>query len=130
MNRVNATFFQPGVQSRVNPLIRKTELTAKSRSFVLYLDRTGSLYFTKENYDDFDYAVRRIRTYRLCGILWVSQFKGHLQQTANGLLSFPFMIRNQFTTALSTFEGARAQRSTLEYQRDFKQAAPGQEHTR
>ena len=46
--------------------------------------------------------------------------RGHLQQTSNGLLSFPFTIRNQFVTALSTLEGAKALRKEfLEYQRDF-----------
>jgi hypothetical protein len=46
--------------------------------------------------------------------------RGHLQQTSNGLLSFPFTIRNQFVTALSTLEGAKALRKDfLEYQRDF-----------
>ena len=51
--------------------------------------------------------------------------RGHLQQTNNGLLSFPFTIRNQFVTALSTLEGARALRKELlSYQRDFyRQAA-------
>jgi hypothetical protein len=43
-----------------------------------------------------------------------------LQQTSNGLLSFPFTIRNQFVTALSTLEGAKTLRKEfLEYQRDF-----------
>jgi hypothetical protein len=46
--------------------------------------------------------------------------RGHLQQTNNGLLSFPFTIRNQFVTALSTLEGAKSLRKEfLEYQRDF-----------
>src|SRR6185503_3968258 len=46
--------------------------------------------------------------------------RGHLQQTANGLLSFPFTIRNQFTTTLSTLEGAKVLRKDfLQWQRDF-----------
>src|SRR5690606_19296418 len=50
--------------------------------------------------------------------------RGHLQETANGLLSFPFTIRNQFVTALSTLEGANAlRREFLEWQREFYQAA-------
>ncbi len=56
----NATFFfQPGVASRVNPLTpaKNQELTAKLAKFhAAFLDRTGSLYFTKENYDDFYYG--------------------------------------------------------------------------
>jgi len=123
----NATFFfQPGVAARVNPLTpeKNQELTSKLAKFhAAFLDRIGSLYFTKENYDDFYYG--KGSTYPdvqgCIGILFEqASSRGHLQQTANGLLSFPFTIRNQFVTALSTLEGAKALRKDfLEYQRDF-----------
>ena len=123
----NATFFfQPGVPSRVNPLTpdKNQELTAKLAKFhAAFLDRIGSLYFTKENYDDFYYG--KGSTYPdingAIGILFEqASSRGHLQQTANGLLSFPFTIRNQFTTTLSTLEGAKVLRKEfLEWQRDF-----------
>jgi hypothetical protein len=123
----NATFFfQPGVASRVNPLTpeKNQELTAKLAKFhAAFLDRIGSLYFTKENYDDFYYG--KGSTYPdvqgCIGILFEqASSRGHLQQTSNGLLSFPFTIRNQFVTALSTLEGAKVLRKDfLEYQRDF-----------
>ncbi|HET6767403.1 MAG TPA: M14 metallopeptidase family protein [Chitinophagaceae bacterium] len=123
----NATFFfQPGVPSRVNPLTpaKNQELTAKLGKFhAAFLDRIGSMYFTKENYDDFYYG--KGSTYPdvqgCIGILFEqASSRGHLQQTNNGLLSFPFTIRNQFVTALSTLEGAKALRKEfLEYQRDF-----------
>ncbi len=123
----NATFFfQPGVPSRVNPLTpeKNQELTAKLGKFhAQFLDRIGSLYFTKENYDDFYYG--KGSTYPdvqgCIGILFEqASSRGHLQQTANGLLSFPFTIRNQFVTALSTLEGAKALRKEfLSFQRDF-----------
>jgi hypothetical protein len=111
----NATFFfQPGVPSRVNPLTpdKNQELTGKLAKYhAQFLDRIGSLYFTKENYDDFYYG--KGSTYPdvngAIGILFEqASSRGHLQQTANGLLSFPFTIKNQFTTALSTLEGANA----------------------
>lgn len=123
----NATFFfQPGVPSRVNPLTpdKNQELTAKLAKFhAAFLDRIGSLYFTKENYDDFYYG--KGSTYPdingAIGILFEqASSRGHLQQTANGVLSFPFTIRNQFTTTLSTLEGAKALRKEfLQWQRDF-----------
>jgi len=123
----NATFFfQPGVPSRVNPLTpdKNQELTAKLGKFhAAYLDRIGSLYFTKENYDDFYYG--KGSTYPdingAIGILFEqASSRGHLQQTANGLLSFPFTIKNQFVTALSTLEGAKYLRKEfLQWQRDF-----------
>jgi len=127
----NATFFfQPGVASRVNPLTpdKNQELTAKLAKFhAAFLDRIGSMYFTKENYDDFYYG--KGSTYPdvqgCIGILFEqASSRGHLQQTSNGLLSFPFTIKNQFTTALSTLEGAKALRKEfLEYQRNFFKGA-------
>lgn len=128
----NATFFfQPGVPSRVNPLTpeKNQELTGKLGKFhAAFLDRIGSMYFTKENYDDFYYG--KGSTYPdvqgCIGILFEqASSRGHLQQTSNGLLSFPFTIKNQFVTALSTLEGAKSLRKEfLEYQRDFfKQAS-------
>jgi hypothetical protein len=33
--------------------------------------------------------------------------RGHAQETANGILKFPFYHKNQFHTALSTLEGAK-----------------------
>ena len=127
----NATFFfQPGVPSRVNPLTpaKNQELTNKLAKFhAAFLDRIGSLYFTKENYDDFYYG--KGSTYPdingAIGILFEqASSRGHAQQTANGILTFPFTIKNQFTTMLSTLEGAKALRKEfLEWQRDFYKAA-------
>ncbi len=127
----NATFFfQPGVPSRVNPLTpaKNQELTAALGNFhAAFLDRIGSLYFTKESYDDFYYG--KGSTYPdingAIGILFEqASSRGHLQETANGLLSFPFTIRNQFITALSTLEGAKSLRKEfLNWQRDFYKTA-------
>jgi hypothetical protein len=123
----NATFFfQPGVPSRVNPLTPNInqELTAKLATFhAKRLDKIGSLYFTRENYDDFYYG--KGSTYPdiqgCIGILFEqASSRGHLQRTANGMLSFPATIKNQYQTALSTLEGAQALRKDLlTYQRDF-----------
>jgi hypothetical protein len=123
----NATFFfQPGVPSRVNPLTPagNQELTGKLGAYhAAFLDRIGSLYFTRENYDDFYYG--KGSTYPdingAIGILFEqASSRGHAQQTENGILRFPFTIKNQFTTTLSTLEGAKALRKEfLTYQRDF-----------
>ncbi len=119
-------FFQPGVPARVNPLTpqKNQELTAKIATFhAKFLDKIGSLYFTKENYDDFYYG--KGSTYPdvqgCIGILFEqASSRGHAQQTTNGILRFPFTIRNQFTTTLSTLEAAGTMRvELLNYQRDF-----------
>lgn len=128
----NATFFfQPGVPSRVNPLTpaKNQELTASLAKFHAHvLDSIGTFYFTKEGYDDFYYG--KGSTYPdingAVGILFEqASSRGHLQESTNGLLSFPATIRNQFNTALSTLQGALALRKDLlGYQRDFYKQAP------
>lgn len=119
-------FFQPGVPSRVNPNTpnKNQELTAAIGLYhAKFLDSIGSLYFTKEGYDDFYYG--KGSTYPdingAVGILFEqASSRGHLQETDNGLLSFPFTIRNQFTTTLSTLAAANGLRQAmLTYQRDF-----------
>ena len=119
-------FFQPGVPSRVNPNTpaKNQELTAALATYhAKFLDSIGSLYFTKEGYDDFYYG--KGSTYPdingSIGILFEqASSRGHAQETDNGLLTFPFTIRNQFTTALSTLAGAKNLRKEfLDYQRNF-----------
>ena len=123
----NATFFfQPGVPARVNPLTpeKNRELTAKLAKFhAKALDKIGSLYFTKESYDDFYYG--KGSTYPdingAIGILFEqASSRGHAQETTNGILRFPATIKNQFVTALSTLEGAKNLRKEfLDWQRTF-----------
>jgi Zinc carboxypeptidase len=123
----NATFFfQPGVPSRVNPLTpeKNQELTNKLAKYhAKALDKIGSLYFTKENYDDFYYG--KGSTYPdingAIGILFEqASSRGHAQETVNGILKFPATIKNQFTTALSTLEGAKNLRKEfLDWQKTF-----------
>ncbi|MBM3441748.1 MAG: zinc carboxypeptidase [Bacteroidetes bacterium] len=123
----NATFFfQPGEPARVNANTprRNQELTAEVATYhARHLDRIGSLYFTKEGFDDFYYG--KGSTYPDVnggiGILFEqASSRGHVQESINGPLSFPFTIRNQFTTMLSTLDAARNMRKKLlDYQRDF-----------
>ena len=50
--------------------------------------------------------------------------RGHAQETSNGLLTFPFTIRNQYTAAMSTLAAAKSMRAKiLAYQQDFYQQA-------
>jgi hypothetical protein len=45
-----------------------------------------------------------------------------MQRSANGIITFPFTIRNQFTTSLSTLQATSEMRTDLlAYQRDFMQ---------
>jgi hypothetical protein len=126
MGSNSSFFFQPGVPSRVNPNTpaRNQELTgAIGKYHAKFLDSIGSMYFTKEGYDDFYYG--KGSTYPdingAIGILFEqASSRGHVQETDNGLLTFPFTIRNQFTTTLSTLAAAQGLRKELlGFQRDF-----------
>lgn len=123
----NSTFFfQPGVPSRTHPLTPKLnqELTEKVGTYhAKALDKIGSLYYTKEGYDDFYYG--KGSTFPDInggiGILFEqASSRGHAQESANGVLRFPFTIRNQFTAALSSWQATLEMREELlNYQRDF-----------
>lgn len=123
----NATyFFQPGEPSRTNPLTPELNqiLTQKIATYhAKALDKIGSSYFIEENYDDFYYG--KGSSYPdingSIGILFEqASSRGHAQESANGILTFPFTIRNQFTTSLSSLQAAYEMRKELlEYQRDF-----------
>jgi hypothetical protein len=123
----NSTFFfMPGEPSRVNPLtpVINQQLTERiGRYHAAALDKIGSLYYTKEGFDDF--YVGKGSTYPdlqgCVGILFEqASSRGHLQDTENGPLSFAFTIRNQLTTALSTQRAAVGLREDLlRYQRSY-----------
>ncbi len=127
----NSTFFfQPGVPARTHPLTPKLnqELTEKIGEFhAAALDSIGSFYYTKEGYDDFYYG--KGSTFPDInggvGILFEqASSRGHAQESANGILRFPFTIRNQFATAISTWKASVSMREELlNYQRDFYKKA-------
>ena len=105
----NSTFFfQPGIPSRTNPNTpaKNQELTEDIAVFhAKALDEIGSLYYSKESFDDFYYGKGSTYpdAHGCIGILFEqASSRGHLQESINGVLSFPFTIRNQVTTSLST----------------------------
>ncbi|MBA4322530.1 MAG: zinc carboxypeptidase, partial [Odoribacter sp.] len=130
----NATFFfQPGIQSRNNPLTppENQELTAEIGKFhEKFLNSIGSLYYTEESFDDFYFGKGSAYPdiHGSVGILFEQAgVKGHLKETPGGLLTFPFAIRNQFTVSLSSMEaGLKMKDKLLESQRKFYKDAIAQ----
>ncbi|MEZ4827101.1 MAG: M14 family zinc carboxypeptidase [Bacteroidia bacterium] len=119
-------FFQPGIPARTHPLTPQGAISltySMSPYYASALDSIGSLYFTEEDYDDFFYG--KGSTYPDInggvGILFEqASSRGHVQETENGLLTFPFTIRNQFTASLATLRGTLKLRTQLlDYQREF-----------
>lgn len=123
----NSTFFfQPGVPSRVNPLTptHNQVLTSKiSLYHAKLLSERKVLFYTQENFDDFYYG--KGSTYPdvngAVGILFEQgSSRGSAQDTDNGLLTFPYSVRNQVFASLSTLQAVRDMRLELnEYARDF-----------
>jgi hypothetical protein len=127
MGNVNRTyFFQPGIAKMVHPLTPKANqtLTEKmAQEHAKALDAIGSLYYTGESYDD--YYIGKGSTYPdvngSVGVLFEqASSRGFHTNTEHGLLTFPFTIRNQFVTSLSTLKSAHALRTEfLTYQQTF-----------
>lgn len=126
MGTNSSFFFQPGIPSRVNPLtpMMNQKLTKKIADYhIEAFDKLGSLYYSEEDFDDFYYG--KGSTYPdvngSIGILFEqASSRGHLQESENGLLSFPFTIRNQLTAVFSTLKAANSLRiELLGYFRSF-----------
>ena len=123
----NSTFFfQPGVPSRTHPLTPKLnqDITRKiSKYHVKALDEIGSLYYSEERFDDFYYG--KGSTFPDInggiGILFEqASSRGHIQNSDNGVLTFPYTIKNQLTAGLSTLDAALSMRNEiLNYQYNF-----------
>lgn len=123
----NSTFFfQPGIPSRTHPITpqRNQDLTGKIGEYhAKFLDDIGSLYYTKESFDDYYYG--KGSTYPdvngAIGILFEqASSRGHYQESVHGIMTFPFTVRNQFRTSLSTLQAAyELRRDLLDWQREF-----------
>ena len=119
MGTNSSFFFQPGVPERKNPLISDLN-QALTKEIGTYhedaLNKIGSLYYSEESYDDFFFG--KASTYPdangSIGILFEQgSSRGHIQESVNGILTFPFTIRNQLTAAFSTLKAAQNMRVKL-----------------
>ncbi|WP_046246351.1 M14 family zinc carboxypeptidase [Hymenobacter terrenus] len=94
-----------------------------AKYFAQSLDNLGTLYWTKEQFDnlspiygstypDFEGGV---------GITFeVGSSRGLAQESTNGVVTFPFTIRNHVATGLATVRGAVEEKELyLRHQRDF-----------
>ncbi|MDR3219517.1 MAG: peptidase M14 [Dysgonamonadaceae bacterium] len=120
-------YFSPGHPKRTHPLTSQLnqDLTAKLTGYsARALDRIGTLYFSKEGYDDFYYgkgaAYGDIHG-SVCILFEQLASRGHLRSTRNfGEMSFASTIRNQAFSGFSILKGALEMRKELlEYQRNY-----------
>ncbi len=125
-------FFQPGIASRTYP--RTPQLNQDlTRDIARYheaiLDSIQSLYYTGESFDD--YYIGKGSTFPdvngCVGILFEqASSRGHRQESVYGVKSFPFTIKNQLMTSLSTLEASYQLRDQLQdFQQEFFKRQPG-----
>ena len=126
-------FFEPTrPEGSWNPLLPEelyTDITLRfADDWAASLDEIGSLYFTKEVFDNTYPGYGSTYPNFLGGLGLVfeqASARGHLQESSHHVeLSFPFAIRNQLRTSLATVRTSVEERERLlEYQRDFYQSA-------
>lgn len=127
----NATYyFEPTPKSHQSPVMPQemydfNAILAKYQAAAL--DEIGSLYFTKENYDNLSpiYGSTYPKFYGGVGATFEEASSGGiLRETPNGPLSFSFTIRNHLVTGLATIRGAVAEkRGLFNLQKHFFQTA-------
>ena len=130
MGKDSTYYFEPSPKSMHSPLIPAASY-AFNRTLAKYhaasLDALGSLYYTGENFDNFSpvYGSTYPDFHGAVGVtVEQASSRGRVQESVNGLLTFPFTIRNQVATGLGTVRGAVAEREGLfDLQKRFFQSA-------
>lgn len=124
----NATFFfEPTKENAENPLVPKAVYKDLNTFFAKYFEKSlneiGSLYYTKESYDNLypGYGSSYPDIEGGLGLLFEqASSRGHVQESQNGELTFKFTIRNQFVNALATIRASVDGREMLlKHQREF-----------
>ncbi len=129
MGTSSTYFFEPSEPvGSWNPLLPEsiyTDITMRfADDWAAALDSLGSLYFTKEVYDNSYPGYGSTYPNFLGGLGLVfeqASSRGHIQESGHhGILIFPFAIRNHVRTALATVRVAVEEREALRaYQHDF-----------
>ena len=124
----NAThFFEPSKANAENPLVPQYVYKDLNVRFAKYfeaaLNEIGSLYYTKESFDNFypGYGSSYPDMEGGLGLLFEqASSRGHLQESQNGDLSFGFTVRNQLVNALATVRASLVEKENLlKHQRSF-----------
>jgi len=119
-------YFSPGHPLRTNPNTppENQRLTSEITSNIAAnLDQIGSLYYSKEGYDDYFYGKGASYGDMNGSVaILVEQIasRGYMRPTSMGEMSFPVTIRNQtFAGFSSVFAAYNMKEKLLQYQRTF-----------
>lgn len=119
-------YFSPGHPKRTHPLTPQLnqDLTAKVSSHVAgELDKIGTVYYSKEGYDDYYYgkgaAYGDIHG-SVCLLYEQGTSRGHHRMTVNGPRTFAWTIRNQALASYASLVAAAEMKEQLNrYQKEY-----------
>jgi hypothetical protein len=132
MGSQSTYFFEPmKPNGSLNPIMPKKNYedlnTIFGNYFAKALDSIGSFYFTKEAFDGTypGYGSSYPDIQGGLGLLFEqASSRGHKQETAFGEITFPFTIRNQYTSSITTVKAAVENKELLRtYQKEFFKTA-------
>ena len=132
MGTTSTYFFEPmKPNGSKNPIMPEENYTTLNDAFATYyvkhMNEIGSLYYTKESFDGTypGYGSSYPDLQGGLGILFEqASSRGHVQQTPTGKITFPFTIRNQYTSGMATVEAAVDNKKLLyDYQKNFFKSA-------
>lgn len=132
MGTKSTYFFEPMKSNgSLNPIMPRENYEDLNNLFGDYfakaLDSIGSLYFTKEVFDGTypGYGSSYPDLQGGLGILFEqASSRGHKQKTEFGEITFPFTIRNQYVSSITTVKAAVENKGMLrKYQQDFFKSA-------
>jgi hypothetical protein len=127
----NSTYyFEPTPANHQSPIIPQSSYdfnATLAKYHVEALDQIGSLYFTKEQFDNLSpiYGSTYPDFFGAVGVTFEQgSSRGLVQETENGLLTFAATIRNHLRTGIATVRGAIAEKEGLfKLQKDFFKSA-------
>ena len=114
-------FFEPTKPfGSENPVVPRDNYDGLNNLFAEYfheaLDEIGSLYFTKENYDNSypGYGSTYPDIHGALGLVFEqASSRGHLQDSRMGKVAFAFTIKNHLTSSMATVRAAVGEKESL-----------------
>jgi hypothetical protein len=124
-------FFEPSKKSAENPLVPDYVYQTLNDKFAAYfedaMNQIGSLYYTKESFDNLypGYGSSYPDIEGGIGFLFEQgSSRGHVQESQHGELTFSFAVRNQLVNAIATIRAGVSERENLlKFQREFFETA-------
>jgi hypothetical protein len=126
-------YFEPGPKRTQSPIIPQSSYdfnNTLAKYHAEALDKIGSLYFTKEQYDNLSpiYGSTYPDFFGAVGITFEqASSRGLEQENGSGVLTFPFTIRNHVSTGIATVKAAVEEKKGLfNLQKEFFRSAVDQ----